>query len=99
MRTLILLLLAGGIVFATWVYRPELLPWVAGGLLFLALVRRLFRKGFSAKVLHVADGATITVRRRGKETRVRLYGVDAPEVGDPYANQATELVRRLAERP
>ncbi|MDR1856966.1 MAG: thermonuclease family protein [Desulfovibrio sp.] len=46
-------------------------------------------------VLRVLDGDTITVRLSGKETRIRLYGVDAPEKAQPHGQEAKEFVDDL----
>jgi len=47
-----------------------------------------------ATVLRVIDGDTIVLV--GGE-RVRLIGVDAPEVGQPGASEATQFVRQMTE--
>ncbi len=38
-------------------------------------------------VLHVIDGDTVWMRCNGKRIKVRLDGIDAPEVAHPYWNQ------------
>ena len=43
---------------------------------------------FTALVSRVADGDTITVVRDGKTTRIRLDGVDTPEMNQPFGAQA-----------
>ena len=40
------------------------------------------------KVVHVADGDTITVERGGKRAKVRLYGIDTPEKSQWYGQNA-----------
>lgn len=53
------------------------------------------------EVVHVIDGDTIIVDREGREERVRLLGIDAPEVGregepqEVCADEATVLVEDL----
>jgi len=47
-----------------------------------------------ALVTRVVDGDTIIVRMRGSSDRVRLIGVDTPEVGRPFASEATAFTRR-----
>lgn len=55
----------------------------------------------AVSVVHVIDGDTVIVERNGDEERVRLLGIDAPEVahggkpGEPCADEATELTERL----
>jgi len=44
------------------------------------------------EVVHVHDGDHLVVERGGKPTNVRLYGVDAPEKGQPYWEEARHLV-------
>ena len=40
------------------------------------------------KVIHVADGDTITVLRDGRKVKVRLYGIDTPETKQWYGQNA-----------
>jgi micrococcal nuclease len=44
---------------------------------------------------HIADGDTVGIRRSGKEIRIRLLGVDAPEMSshDHWATQATDYTQ------
>ena len=41
---------------------------------------------FTGKVVGVADGDTITVMHQGRGDPIRLYGIDAPERGQPFTN-------------
>lgn len=43
----------------------------------------------------VFDGDTLDVRAAATELRIRLFGVDAPERGEPCAAEAAELLARL----
>ena len=45
-------------------------------------------KSFSASVTRIVDGDTIVVTYGGRADRVRVLGIDAPEKGRCYANQA-----------
>ena len=54
---------------------------------FLLLIPFLLLS-WSGKVVHVADGDTITVLKDGKEVRVRLYGIDTPEKAQWYGQNA-----------
>ena len=49
---------------------------------------------FEARVVHVADGDTITIEpiEGGKRERVRLHGIDAPETNQPYGQAAKAYV-------
>jgi len=50
----------------------------------------------SGQVTNVADGDTITVLLLGNETaRVRLIGIDAPEKGQPYDDDARQMLMGL----
>lgn len=55
-----------------------------------------------ARVTRVTDGDTIVIAVDGRRERVRLIGIDAPEVShdgspsDCYGQAATRLLRRLA---
>ena len=48
------------------------------------------------KVTRVVDGDTLSVRIGRTTERVRLIGIDAPEVGGCFAANATAALRRLA---
>ena len=56
-----------------------------------------------ARVTRVVDGDTITITLDGRRERVRLIGIDAPEVShdgtpsDCYGRAATRLLRQLAD--
>lgn len=56
------------------------------------------------EVVRVIDGDTLIVERDGGEERVRLLGIDAPEVardgqpGEPCAAEATALTQELTDR-
>ncbi|WP_257639718.1 thermonuclease family protein [Campylobacter concisus] len=39
---------------------------------------------FSAKVVKISDGDTITILQNKEQTKVRLYGIDAPEKKQDY---------------
>lgn len=48
---------------------------------------------FTAKVVKVTDGDTIDVLTDAKKTiRIRLNGIDAPERGQPFGNNAKQFV-------
>lgn len=50
-----------------------------------------------ADVLSIIDGDTIDVEIEGDEYRVRYIGIDTPERGMPYYDEATEANRQLVE--
>lgn len=51
----------------------------------------------------VVDGDTVRLRRagqpRGDEITVRLYGIDAPEAGQPYSRLAADALERMLNMP
>lgn len=58
-------------------------------------------KVHQVKVVDVVDGGTLRVTEAGKQYRVRLLGVDAPEVdhgdggGECFGDEATRVLERL----
>lgn len=50
----------------------------------------------SAEVVRVIDGDTIDVRLLGEIERVRYYGIDTPERGEPCFDEATDRNEALA---
>lgn len=54
----------------------------------------------SSVVLSVHDGDTLTVTEGGRTVNVRLEGIDAPELSQPYGAQSREALARLvAQQP
>jgi micrococcal nuclease len=51
---------------------------------------------FTGKIVGISDGDTISVLRKGKAVKIRLYGVDAPEKAQPFGTQARKLTGDLA---
>ena len=51
-------------------------------------------KGF---VEDVSDGDTIKVKSKDKIYVIRLYGIDAPEVNQPYGNKITKFLKDKLE--
>lgn len=71
-------------------------------LLIVALIATLFyvlntsdvpdtADAFTGKCVGISDGDTIKVLHNGKEERVRLYGIDSPEKGQPYGTVARKF--------
>lgn len=50
---------------------------------------------FNAKVSAIRDGDTLDVRREGRTQRIRLRGIDCPELKQPYGKQAKRAVDAL----
>lgn len=49
----------------------------------------------TARVERVDDGDTLRVVMNGRQVRVRIFGVDAPELDQPYGREALDVARRL----
>lgn len=62
----------------------------------LATLLLLLLSTFTAKVVRVSDGDTITVLTdNNQQIRIRLDGIDCPESGQPFGNRARELTAKL----
>lgn len=49
------------------------------------------------KVVHIADGDTLTILIAGKEqVKIRLAGIDTPEKAQPFGNKAKQALAALA---
>jgi micrococcal nuclease len=59
------------------------------------LLTRDRKEEWTGKVLSVINGDTILVERAGQAICVRIAGIDAPEEGQPYGEEAAEHLRRL----
>lgn len=64
--------------------------------ILLLLSPALLAQSFTGTVVEVTDGDTLDVNRGGTVVTVRLHGVDAPEGGQPYGAEATQLATRLS---
>ncbi len=73
---------ASFIVFLQW--------WI---FLFLGCA---FAADFQAKVIHIADGDTITVlNANNDQIKIRLNGIDCPEKAQAFGNKAKQLTNDL----
>jgi hypothetical protein len=75
--------------------RPHERFALAALLLLLAPLRTRAADPFTARVVHVADGDTITVDAPGHIIRVRLAGIDCPEKNQPAQNKIPVAMVRL----
>ncbi len=68
---------------------------VLGGLAFF-LNSFVLAASFKAKVIHVADGDTITVLTVTKEqVKIRINGIDCPEKGQAFGKKAKQFTKDL----
>lgn len=58
--------------------------------LFLLLAPGLALAATPARVVGITDGDTIKVVAEGKQIKIRLHGIDAPEKGQPFGSVATQ---------
>lgn len=53
-------------------------------------------QSFEARVIRVADGDTVTVvDKNGRRSKIRLLGIDAPEMKMPYGRESKVTLERL----
>ncbi|MFH7326446.1 thermonuclease family protein [Desulfurivibrio sp. C05AmB] len=63
---------------------------------WLALVAAAQAGTWHARVTNISDGDTITViPPAGKQERIRFYGIDAPESGQPFGRASTDHVKKV----
>ncbi len=61
--------------------------WLSSGPAFCAV--------WESRVVHVADGDTVTVTRRGRSETLRLLYIDAPESDQPYGREARRSLQQM----
>jgi endonuclease YncB( thermonuclease family) len=66
-------------------------------LLFLLLAAPAVARPFDARVLRVKDGDSVVVERvpQRRVMEIRLAGIDAPEMGQPWGIQSRDALRRM----
>ena len=64
-------------------------------ILTLILLLPLSLFAFSAKVIKISDGDTITVLSGKEQTKIRLYGIDAPEKKQDYGQKSKQFLASL----
>ena len=57
-------------------------------LVFLVISNLLF----SNKVVKVNDGDTITIMMNGEKQKIRLYGIDTPEINQSFGTEAKQFL-------
>ena len=64
-------------------------------LVLLVLFSADSARAFTGEVVGVLDGDTIEVLHNGNAQRIRLQGIDCPEKGQPYGNNAKQATSAL----
>lgn len=65
-------------------------------LIFTLLCAPSFAQAWSGDVLTVHDGDTVRVQPAdGEAVSIRVYGVDCPELGQPYGTEARNMTAQL----
>ena len=62
-------------------------------LLLIMLYASLF--ALSGKVVSIHDGDTITILQNKTQIKVRLFGIDAPELKQPYGKKSKQFLANL----
>jgi endonuclease YncB( thermonuclease family) len=75
-----------------------ILPVVTRRLFLLAAVAAaaLYAEDFAGKVVAISDGDTIRVMHNGASERIRLWGIDCPEMKQPFGTRAKQFTGDLA---
>lgn len=55
----------------------------------------IFLFALSGKVISVHDGDTITILQDKQQIKVRLFGIDAPELKQPYGKKSKQFLSNL----
>lgn len=82
-------------------FRSKLYPRFATLPLFVALLLLLNAcdvrdSGITGKVINVADGDTVTMMIDGRKEKIRLYGIDAPELRQAFGKRAKLFTKSMA---
>jgi endonuclease YncB( thermonuclease family) len=71
--------------------------FLLGLLMLLVSIPARSADRFAGRVVHVSDGDTVIVlTAERQEVKVRLYGVDSPESGQPFGQAAKRFTLSLA---
>ncbi|MBF0448885.1 MAG: thermonuclease family protein [Magnetococcales bacterium] len=69
--------------------------WLVAVLIFFST--SLAQAQWSGQVVWVLDGDSLIVSHHGQKKRIRLLGIDSPEKGQPYADQAKKNLIQLVK--
>ena len=73
---------------------PSLRAWLPLAIVALAAAAPAGASFFEGRVVKVVDGDTIDVLVGREQRRVRLFGIDTPERGQPWADKARQALAR-----
>ena len=63
--------------------------------LIVVLLPAVATADFSGRVVGISDGDTIKVMHNGAAEKIRLYGIDCPEKGQPFGTKAKQFTSQL----
>jgi micrococcal nuclease len=66
-----------------------------GPLVFFACTLVLLGETFTGRCVGVSDGDTISVMKAGKAMKIRLEGIDCPELGQDFGTRAKQFTSAL----
>jgi len=70
---------------------------ITTGLLLLLASIAVHAENLHGKVIHIADGDTLTILVAGnKQVKIRLAGIDTPEKAQPFGNKAKQALAALS---
>jgi endonuclease YncB( thermonuclease family) len=72
-----------------------LIEAVASVLALFMVVAPAMAADFTGEVIRILDGDTIEVLHEKKAERIRLYGIDCPEKGQPFGQKAKQATSNL----
>ncbi len=62
-----------------------------------AILLPLYLFALSGKVISIHDGDTITILQGKQQIKVRLFGIDAPELKQPYGKKSKQFLANLKD--
>ena len=64
-------------------------------LIILLVINSVFLLAISGKVVKVSDGDTFYLKSNGKSYKIRMYGIDAPELHQAYGQESKKYLENL----
>lgn len=64
-------------------------------LVFIVVCDNCQAESFRARTSRVIDGDSLVVKRGKEKIRIRLWGIDTPEKGQPFSQEAKRFTQRL----